>query len=522
MRITQGSTIALFTALALLGCGNDKNSGAQDGGNALPDLTAGPSPDLLGADLAPSPNGDLAHSPTTGPEGVPPAPTYDDIGIYVSPSGNDATGDGSEAKPYKTISHVLAEVAEAGDTIILRAGEFPEAVRVRLPNITIRSHSGELATISQPITIDGNDPLLPVMFDVDADGGKLQRVEVKGGFYGVMLQTKWDWGDPDDTMGATNITIEDSIIHDTGRDCIKVTPQSDGLIVRRTEIHHSGMGYPDGTAPDDKNAEGIDVVNADNVLVQDCYIHDTATTGVYLKGGSTNGIIERTRVIHTGALGIVLGFDTSPEFFDLVTNPGYYENIDGIVRNCIIEDTRYAGLAIYAAKNPKLINNTIVDTAHAAHAPIYLGVTLQDYDPAAGRPANRDPVIVNNLVWQPSGGACVAIRFYFEEDELGKLDGLDPAGSITIDNNLYYAATGSCSFDDAREGGVTDVALAAWATHIGGEAASLTSDPKLTADRHLDAGSAAIDKGQARAEVSFDFDRQARSGMFDIGADERQ
>ena len=65
-----------------------------------------------------------------------------------------------------------------------------------------------------------------------------------------------------------NITIEDSKIHDTGRDCIKVTPGSDGLTIRRTEIYNSGKGYPTGTSPDDMNAEGIDAVNADNMLVQ--------------------------------------------------------------------------------------------------------------------------------------------------------------------------------------------------------------------------------------------------------------
>lgn len=506
--------IALVASLLVVACTSDSqnHNGNQDGasqssdlaGLAPLDLTGQAAPDLAGG------GGGLS------PENVPPAPTYDDVGLYVAKNGNDATGDGTEGNPYLTIGHVLDNVAEAGDTIILRAGEYAEEVRVRLPNLTIRSHSGEVAIISQPITIDGNNPLLPVMFDVDADGGKLQRVEVKGGFYGVMLQTKWDWGDPSDTMGAQNITIEDSVIHDTGRDCIKVTPQCDGVTIRRTEIYNSGVGYPSGTPPDDKNAEGIDVVNADNVLVQDCYLHDTATTGVYLKGGSIGGVIERTRVLRAGSLGIVLGFDTSPEFFDLVANPDYYENIDGIVRNCIVEDTRYAGIAIYAAKNAKILNNTIVNTAQLAHAPIYFGITFQDYDAAAGRPANLNPIIVNNLVSQPAASTCVAIR---HSDELGGLDGL--SGAATMDNNLYYTASGACTFDDGRAGGVDGVALGAWAAHIAGEASSISGDPKLTSDRHLGDGSAAIDKGQTRAEVSFDIDRAARSGVNDIGADEK-
>jgi hypothetical protein len=448
----------------------------------------------------------------TGPEKVPPPPVYDDVGIVVSPTGSDTTGDGSESKPYRTITHVLAAVAKPGDTIILRAGEYREQVRIRIPRITIRSHSNEWAVISQPITMDGNNPLMPVMFDVDSDGGKLQRVEVKGGFYAVFLQTKWDWGEAD-RSGATDITIEDSKIHDSGRDCIKVTPGSDRVTIRRTEVYNSGMAYPPGET--DKNAEGIDLVNADDALIQDCYIHDTATTGVYLKGGARRGVVERTRVERAGAMGIALGFDTSPEYFDLTENPDYYENIDGIVRNCVVEGAQLAGIALYASQNAKVLNNTIIDTAREAHAPIYFGVTFQDYDAMAKRPANRAPTVMNNLVSQPRAGTCVAIRY---SNELGGLSGL--SGAVTIDNNLYWAAGGACTFSDGRSPGLDGGSLAAWRTHIGGDANSIAGDPKLAAGGKLQSGSAAIDKGVVRPEVSLDIDGRARTAPVDIGADE--
>ncbi|HVK89544.1 MAG TPA: right-handed parallel beta-helix repeat-containing protein [Kofleriaceae bacterium] len=501
MRNLFGSFVLFPVALAA--CGGSDHDARSDAGAPLGDAAH---------DGAPS-DGDGGG--VQGPEMVPPAPDYDDIGIQVAPTGDDATGDGTEAKPYRTIGHVLAEVAQPGDTIILRDGVYNEQVRIRQPNITIRSHSGEWGVISQPITIDGNNPMVPVLFDVDSDGSKLQRVEVTGGFYAIQLFTNWGSGGSD-TLGATNITIEDSKIHDTGRDCIKITPQSDGFTIRRSEIYNSGKGYPPNTPPDDMNAEGIDAVNADDFLVQDCYIHDTATTGVYFKGGSTNGVVERTRVLRTGAFGIALGFDTSLEWFDTVTNPGYYENIDGTVRNCIVEDTRYAGIAMYAARNPKVINNTIINSAKVGHSPIYFGITFQDWDPNAGRPANVNPVVVNNIVAQPSGGDCVFIR---HSDELGGLDAL--SGPATIDNNIYFGGSAACTFTDRRAGGVEAVALAAWRTHLGGDASSLETAPALTADGHLEAGSPAIDRGQNREEVTYDFDREMRTGTFDIGADER-
>lgn len=161
----------------------------------------------------------------------------------------------------------MDNVAKSGDTIILRKGTYNEEIRIRIPGITIRSKSDECAKISQPPTIDGNNVVIPVIFDVDSDGSKLQRVEVTGGFYGIMLFTKWEWGE-DDRSGATDIVIEDCKIHDTGVDAVKVTPGSDNVTIRCCEIYNSGIGYLVGTPLEDKNAEGIDVVNAEFIYLQ--------------------------------------------------------------------------------------------------------------------------------------------------------------------------------------------------------------------------------------------------------------
>lgn len=55
-----------------------------------------------------------------------PALAYDQI-FNVSPSGSDATGDGSAGKPYKTINKVLSLSAFGpGDTVLLHAGTYNE------------------------------------------------------------------------------------------------------------------------------------------------------------------------------------------------------------------------------------------------------------------------------------------------------------------------------------------------------------------------------------------------------------
>ena len=440
---------------------------------------------------------------------------------FVSPSGSDSSGDGTIASPFATIQYVLTNIAQAGDTVTLRSGTYNEEVRVRMPDITLRSRADEWAVIAIPPTIDGDNAAVGVIFDVASKGSILQRVEITGGFYAVFFFSEWDWDDtPLDNDAAQNIVIEECVIHDTGRDGIKLPAGCDNITIRRCEIYNSGIGYPAGTPNDDKNAEGIDVVNCDNVLVQDCYIHDTATTGVYIKGGSQDGVIERTTVEKCGGLGISVGFDTSPEFFDLSANPNYYENIRGIVRNCVVVDTYYAGIALYGSKDAVIYNNTVVNTARAAHSPIYFGLTYQDWDDAAGRPANENPVIMNNIVLQTESidSPFVSIRHSADLDGMSAL-----IGNPTMNNNCYFKKDGDGFFEDNRPGSLLENGtLDQWRAHISDEALSLEVDPQLTADYQLSSNSPCIDKGSNTVSGMPSTDRDGNpriaGGTVDMGA----
>ena len=357
---------------------------------------------------------------------------------FVATTGSDATGTGSAAQPFRTLTHVLDpanEIVAANDIVTVRgpAGSnlYAECdVRLRVP-LTLRSPPGERAHIACDIHVIDS---VAVQIDPGASGSTLTRLEISGGYYyGVFLQTDWYQGGGEGESGATDIVLDDLLIHHTGRDGIKITPHSDRVTIRNSEIHHTGAIYPPGTSLDDKNAEGIDNVNASNMLVEDSYIHDIATTGLYFKGGATDVIVQRNRIENTGVGGILVGFDTSPEFFDLGANPGYYEAIRGIVRNNLVRNTGYAGIGLYASRGSIVANNTIVNTANLGHAAIYFGITFQDYEPQAARPANLAPRIRNNLVIQ-QGGTCVRVRW---SSELGGLSGL--SGNPGTDYNGFRA-----------------------------------------------------------------------------------
>ncbi len=437
--------------------------------------------------------------------------------FYVSPSGNDGSGNGSISVPFLTITHAL-DTSSAGDIILIREGIYNEAVRIRNANITLQAYNEEHVIIHTPINDESLDTTVTI--DVDADGGTLDGLEITGGYYyGVMLFTKWDWGDASDRSGATHVTIQNCKIHDTGRDCIKITPECDDLTISNCEIYNSGKRY-------DGNAEGVDNVNSDRMRVRDCYVHDTATTGVYAKGGAIDAVIERCVIENCGEIGVALGFDTSPEYFDITVNPDRYENIGGVVRNCLIRNTIYAGIAFYAAKNASAFNNTIVNTAQSGHSSIYFGVSLQDWEPDPDpndgigyRPASVNIHVENNVVLQDASitAPVVFIRTFYHEGDVGRVNGME--GMPIMDHNCYWCGTTAPTFTDQRPGFELSAGdFSQWQAHIGAEAHTLVSNPLLdTSYRPLE-GSPCIEAGDSTVPVTDDLDGNPRTAPFDIGA----
>jgi len=401
-------------------------------------------------------------------------------GIYVSQDGNDSTANGSIDAPYKSINTALA-TAQPGDTIILRGGIYREGVnvRIRIPDVTIKSAKGEWAVIDLTTYDAGAEEDSGVYFDVGSSGGKLQSIEIIGGFYAVCMETKWDWGDPADRTGASNIIIEDCILHDSRYDVIKIKPNCNNITIRYNEIYNSGQAFAGRLQNGEDNAEGIDNVNGDNMVVHNNYIHDICSNAIYAKGGATDVLIENNRIERAYGGGILVGFDTSPEFFDIIKNPLYYENIRCIVRNNLIIDTGWEGIGLYGSKDAEIYNNTLFNVANGGlyHSAIYFGLTYQDWEDYASRPANVNPKIYNNIVCQPTDNVRPMIEIRYSH-ELGGMSALD--GDPTMNDNCYFINGKSASFSDFRPDRVLEnVGLSAWQSHINGDSGSLEADPVL-------------------------------------------
>ncbi|MCL2129656.1 MAG: right-handed parallel beta-helix repeat-containing protein [Treponema sp.] len=423
-----------------------------------------------------------------------PVATADDPAdaIYVSPDGNDTIADGSRDKPYKSINTALAN-ANPGAAIVLRSGTYKERrdVRVRISNITIKSAKGEWAVIDLTEFDPGNEEHSGVEFYAEDDitrgivkDCKLQSVEVKGGFYAVNFETKWDWEQPD-RSGASNIIIEDCILHDSRNDVIKIKPGCDDITIRYNEIYNSGRehAHQSNFTSGERNAEGIDNVNGDRMHVHNNYIHDICSNAIYAKGGAIDALIENNRVERTYGAGILAGFDTSPDYFDTKVNPKYYENIQGIIRNNLIIDTGWEGIGLYASKDAQVYNNTVVNAVTYGtgnyHSPIYFGVATQDEENPEGCPPNINPEIHHNIVSQSSAYKNRIIDIRYTKDPY-TIFGLD--GNPKMHDNCYYIDGRKATFTDNRPPKVENMGLAAWKTHIEGDNGTIEVNPSLNAD----------------------------------------
>jgi hypothetical protein len=429
---------------------------------------------------------------------------------YVATNGNN-NNPGTLALPFKTLPAAI-EAAEPGDIIELRGGNYvSEEIRIPKSNLTIRSYPGEWAVITAVTNIEDvssciwyNEP--------ETTGGTLERLEIVGGYYyAIKFETNWDWDNSvpfSQRRGVSNVTIKNCNIHHSGRDGIKLTPACADISILNCEIHHTGVGPG---AQLDYNAEGIDNVNAPNLTVRGCYFHDIATTGVYVKGGGRNCMIEQNRIENCGEGGIYLGFYTDAEWFDTDFNPLYFENINGRVLNNVIVNTQHAGIGLWGAKDAQVYNNTVINSGQAEHAGLFFNTTdVWIDDNNSARVGSQNVRVQNNIFVQSANQTLVMVRV--RENAL-------VGNSNVVNNNFYYDPNGVQFLDDNIDW--QEWTLAQWKSQTSRDANSTEADPRLNATQHLLVNSPCINAGTNVTFVQQDFEGQSRNdGSNDVGADE--
>ncbi|MGN7889980.1 right-handed parallel beta-helix repeat-containing protein [Dyadobacter endophyticus] len=435
--------------------------------------------------------------------------------VYVSPSGND-NNDGSESKPFKTIQKAADSADPSkGIEIILRDGTYESReIKFRTSNVYMHSFPGEWAVIRAVTNVE--DIASCIWFREPGTANvTLENLEITGGFYyGIKFESDWD----DDRSvsyankkGISNVRILSCKIHDTGRDCIKITPGCKDIQILNCEIYKSGVGPANIEA---QNAEGIDNVNADRMVVKNCYFHDIATNALYAKGGAKDCVFEQNLIMNCGEGGLLAGYlDTDSEWFNTTTNPNYHESIDIIIRNNIVVNTKREGIGLYAASGAQVYNNTIVNAATDEGSSALIISRGEIYGTPGGdrHPVCKDLKIANNIFIQSASakGSMARLR-------------LKPTGTNDIGNNFYYRQGGLTYRIDRGEDDYEEFeGFSLWKSKSGFDSNSSNVDPRLNTQYHLSGGSPCIGKGKSLENlVEKDYDGADRGSILDIGADQ--
>ncbi|HKV42166.1 MAG TPA: right-handed parallel beta-helix repeat-containing protein [Blastocatellia bacterium] len=401
--------------------------------------------------------------------------------VYVAPAGRDSNS-GTMARPVQTIARAV-ELAVPGDTIYLRGGRYDvdHFIFINKPELTVVSYPGEYARVVGPV----DDQRLIAIFVIVASHVSLLNMEIQGGaYYGVKVDVEHD-------LPAQGVAIRNCRIHDTGHDCIK-TFDADGLVIEDCEIGPSGLLDP-------SNAEGIDSIGSVGVTIRRCYIHDSATNGLYLKGGARDGLIESCRIERThGFSGILLGQDTDSGF---MRDGAKYEAINCTARNNIVAHTGAAGLGTYSGFNVRFENNTLYDVASQIQAGFWV-VTNTRHVPA------EHVSFVNNIVVIQSGRPFTFVK--------------DLGGQLIAESNIYYGPGGAYEFRHESSALVQRWSFADWKKGMNVDEHSAVANPLLDTG-HLYRplpGSPAIGRGVVLSGVTSDYagsTRPAGAGC-DIGA----
>ena len=376
---------------------------------------------------------------------------------YVAPKGK-AGAPATLERPTALFSALGR--AQAGDTIIMRGGLYQSQeisrrmIFLQKEGLTLRARDGERPVISIPIEKGAQVTTGSCVIWFYAPNCTIEGLEVVGG-RGHCVK-----------MEHPNGVVRRCKLHGSGADAVKLVRTATGSVVEDCEIYDTGKLTT--------NAEGVDNVAADGVVVRGCRVHHIASNGIYMKGGARNCIIEGNLVTDCEANGIMLGQSTGKQWMT-----SEYECRDSIARNNVIMRTKGSGFAFEAASNCQFYNNTLYDVARESQGAINVNANMH-------RTPSRNVAIANNVVVVLSERPLVFVHAL----------GVARVGDMSCDYNLYYQPRGRYRFWYEPEKRYWD-SFEHWRSGTSFDAHSILADPRLDLTKKLTPlpGSPVIDAG---------------------------
>ncbi|MBN1965361.1 MAG: right-handed parallel beta-helix repeat-containing protein [Anaerolineae bacterium] len=420
---------------------------------------------------------------------------------YVAADGSD-TNPGTQDRPWTTLQ-MASDSARPSDVICIGAGTYiPEGGDWIITRPGSADQPVTYTTYNGPVTIRGTVLIEPGASHVRLAGFTitgfrvwgmsvagvedvvLSGLDISGGEAGIRFTVSLEG----DEAPVSRVTIEDSLIHDalyTGVDC---TPgPCNDMIFRRLEISGGGQGNADF------GADGLGLERGQNILVEDCYIHDNSGDGIDLNSrdmmrGDLSGtvIVRRNRVENNLRNGIKVWRG-------------------GEVANNVVWNSGDTLLVVEQDSEYTITHNTFV----SLNGYNYLAVI--GYDEVAG---STTRVTLYNNVFANHDPAMGGTMLY-----------VSPNVTLDAGNNLFYnpyreddvICIGDACFSAEQINDGT------YATQMG-HGPSLYGDPLfldvVTGDFRLSAGSPAIDAASADYAVDDDLAGEMRpqGRAADLGA----
>ncbi len=259
--------------------------------------------------------------------------------VHVSVTGDDESGNGSEASPFKTLTRAF-QVPD--DIILMESGEYilPAGLQVPQNKIIIggfKRVAGEYLKDSSPtLLLAVGTPGAPAL--VLKENARLEWVTFIGGFYSVELSA------------GSQMTECKMLGGQLAAVYARFGSENNPAIVDRCQILGGGSG--------------IRVEGDANVTVRHSVIRDTQSRGIYVSG-SGEVLVENSSIYSTNSDGItIVGNDSV-----LISNSLVRDNVgDGIrvtqasptIRGCVVERNR-DGLNLNQVDGLVSIHNTIVN-----------------------------------------------------------------------------------------------------------------------------------------------------------------
>jgi hypothetical protein len=338
--------------------------------------------------------------------------------IHVATNGNDSTGNGSAASPFRSISRAL-QAATPGTAIRIHPGTYSGRINI----------SGLSGTAQAPIWIGGAPGEARPVITSSSEGIHLTKVR-----YLILHDLEIsntpenaincdDGGEYNNMDAARYLIFRDLYIHDVNtsgnEDGIKLSGVNDYYILD-CEITNCGNQY----------GSGIDHVGCHNGIIAGNYLHGFSGTGITCKGGSENIHIRGNRLFDCGERAVNIGGSTDFAFFrpSLSTTQPNYEAKNIHVYSNLMKGS-IAPIAFVGAINCSAVNNTVISPENWLIRILQERTSTSQY--TFGPCSNN--TVANNI-------------FYYNGSALSQYGAINVGSNtspatFTFSNNLWYNYT---------------------------------------------------------------------------------